>query len=89
MADPKITFEDSRIVADDKHILSDGRRVGYLRKALHGTGYFMALYDADGKPRTWKNAAPGARIQQERDFVAKETYVKNLKQAKQRVIENP
>lgn len=89
MPDPKVTFEDHTEKADTKVVLRDGKPVGELRKAKHGPGFFLSLDNGKGGKRTWKNAAPGARIAAEKEFAAKETYVKTLKQAQQRVIENP
>lgn len=84
-----ISIEPDKDGGEDYEIFDGPLYIGKLRKANHGPGYFLSLLDDKGKWRRWKNAAPGARIQQERDHVSKETYVKNLKQAKQRVLENP
>lgn len=88
MPHPKIEFKPSLDQADVHDILVDGKYRGSLKKCLHGPGFFLSLNDEAGKTKIWRNAAPGARIQQERDFRAKQTYVKTMKAARERVNDN-
>lgn len=88
MAQPKIDFVAHLEKADVFVVNIDGKALGELRKAKHGPGFFLSLDDGKGGRKRWYNAAPGARIQQERDHVSYETYVKTMKAAKARVLEN-